>query len=809
MRTHSLRFWEARVFSPVNTEKNGRKTSNSIRWKMLRPILLTGLVIMVMATLLMILPVQKKHCGNSLEHLTFMGSTLSQNLSAAVDFEDQLEIADNMKSLQKNPNILGAQLRAGDDILATYDRDGNGKVIPVISDHFSTEAFRSEDGHYLTRVEVPSEMECDLMLVGDCDRMDASFWQQVMLVLLSLFVTTLVGLGFAWRSIDKNLRPVTRLSGLVGEVIERKDYAVRLEEPSNDEVGLLVRRFNTMLGVIQTRDARLESTNQSLEERVRERTTSLSREIRSRRQAEERLTQSESKYRSLVELSPNLIWSVDRDLRWNFVNRQGATKVNGMDPEDLLGKPFIITSSETSRETDMSMLRQVLQGQAFFNYETRHRHADGTERVLILNAVPLQDERGGIQGVTGTAVDVTKLREANRREASLNKRLAQSERMESLGLLAGGVAHDLNNLLGPMMTYPEIIMEDLEDGNPIIDDLKEIQRSAQTAASVVRDLLTLSRRSNYKLEVIDLSDVVSDFLNSRVFQKKTESTEVHVYPSIEPECRVMGCNSHLTQAVLNLCFNAIEAMDGKGVLHVSVTRESHDGLEGNLGLIPGGDQVVLRVRDSGEGIPRENLQRIFEPFFSTKDAGKSGTGLGLSVVFGVVKDLEGFVDVVSRPDEGAEFALYFPSSDGAPVEQATQGLVRGSGHILLVDDVGQQRALAKRILEHLGYQTTGAANGREAVTIFSENPMAFDLVLLDMIMEPDMDGLDTFLQLRRMNPDIRCLIVSGYAESERVELAQQNGALGFVQKPYSMVMLSQGVAAVIGTPEEIDEVMAT
>jgi len=791
----------------LSTEPVNVPFTRSIRWKLLRTLLLSTLLIAVVATVLLALVNGRQHKVSYQADFRIMGDMLEGYLTPALEFDDPGTAGSVLRGLSRNPKVLAALVMVDDEVFARYERRPFELSGNLPANDF---AYRDQMVIYTKALaffrgldEEPSPAQ--LVLVGDMGVIKAPYNRQLLYLLSVILLSAVIGLMFAWRGMSGIMRPLRRLSNLVDRVIRSKDVQSRLQAESDDEVGLLVRRFNSMLETIRARDDQLQETNDALEERVAERTESLTAEVEQRREAEKQAQQSERQYRNLVESSPNLIWNLNPAAEWSFVNQLGAKAVYGRVADEMLGEPFISFSEPDHREKDAAMLAQVLQGQAFYNYETRHIDATGEEHILILNALPIFNEDSEIIGISGLAVDVTDIREADRQSTLLQQKLAQSERMESLGLLAGGVAHDLNNLLGPMVGYPDLLIADLPAEDPMREDLLEIKNSATMAASVVQDLLTLSRRGNYRLEVIDLSELMREFLQGPVITQKISATDIRLeFDPDGPLCPIMGSESHLNQVVMNICFNAIEAMHGNGVLDVQVARErlANDKQTGH-GIVPADDYVVLRIRDTGEGITKENLKKIFEPFFSTKKADKSGTGLGLAVVFGVIHDLQGYLEVVSEVGVGSEFIMYFPYCD-KPIHVEEDAVpLRGSGRVLLVDDVGPQRQLGKRILSHLGYEVDVAADGREAVSVLLAASPSYDLVLLDMVMAEDFDGCDTFLEIKRTMPGQRCLIVSGYAESDRVALALRHGAVGFLQKPYSVEALSRSVHLAINSPEAL------
>lgn len=384
---------------------------------------------------------------------------------------------------------------------------------------------------------------------------------------------------------------------------------------------------------------------------------------------------------------------------------------------------------------------------------------------------------------------------AHGRERELQQKLSRSRRLESLGILAGGVAHDLNNILGPLVTYPDILLRRLQpEQQETRKILIRMRDSAGKAAGVIRNLLTLGRRGNIDLTTIDLNLLLNDYFESFDFQDLQQRIP-HVKLRREFETNIGAINAsshHLTQVIMNLVINAYESMNSPGELLVETRlMELTEPLAGYQTVAPG-RYARIRVQDTGDGISPDKLERIFEPFYTEKELGSSGSGLGLAVVYGVMQDLNGSIDVRSTEGEGACFNLYIPCLEEpvAPV-LGPQPSLEGEQRILVVDDLEEQREVATLTLESIGYTVKTAVHGHNALEILNEQ--TFDLVVLDMIMESDFDGLDTYLEIRRIRPDQKCIIASGYAENDRVKQALQAGVGAYVAKPYTIEAIGTAI----------------
>jgi len=371
--------------------------------------------------------------------------------------------------------------------------------------------------------------------------------------------------------------------------------------------------------------------------------------------------------------------------------------------------------------------------------------------------------------------------------------------MEAIGTLAGGVAHDLNNILSGLVSYPELLLMQIPAESPLRKPLLTIQRSGEKAAAVVQDLLTLARRGVAVSELVNLNDVVRQYLKSPEYEKmKSFHPGVNVKTHLEEGLLNMaGSPVHLSKTVMNLISNAAEAVQEEGDVILSTSNRYIDRPVRGYEDVLEGDYVVLTVTDSGVGISPEDMKKIFEPFYTKKKMGRSGTGLGMSVVWGTVKDHHGYIDVQSREGKGTTFTLYFPATrqvKGHDERPPSVEDYRGRGEsILIVDDVEQQREIALELLKGLGYEAAAVSSGEEAVEYVKSHPV--DLLVLDMIMDPGIDGLETYRRILRSRPGQKAIIVSGFSETERVRAAQRLGAGAYVKKPFLSARIGPAVRA--------------
>ncbi len=396
-------------------------------------------------------------------------------------------------------------------------------------------------------------------------------------------------------------------------------------------------------------------------------------------------------------------------------------------------------------------------------------------------------------------VEMEERKWAEEERIRLEAELLRAQKMELLGQLAGGVAHDLNNVLSGIVSYPDLLLLDLPPDSDMREPLKNIQEAGSRAAAIVQDLLTLARRGITVKEEVQLNTLISNYLQSIGFLNlRKNHPQVKVQTDLFPSLAIIsGSPIHLEKMVMNLIVNGFEAIEGEGTITITTqNRHIHSPTQAYDTIMPG-RYVVLTIADSGIGIAEENLNRIFEPFYTSKIMGRSGTGLGMTVVWGTVKDHDGFLDVKSLKGNGTCISVLLPAAQGhegkTTLDNMPEAVVsRGNGEsILLVDDSPEQRSLGQSILTTLGYNVEMVACGEEAIQLLTTR--SFDLILLDMIMEPGIDGLDTYRKILDICPQQAVIIVSGYSESQRVQEALQLGVRSIVKKPYTLEAIATGI----------------
>ncbi len=381
------------------------------------------------------------------------------------------------------------------------------------------------------------------------------------------------------------------------------------------------------------------------------------------------------------------------------------------------------------------------------------------------------------------------LNKTHQEQKKLELQLSHAQKMEAIGTLAGGVAHDLNNVLSAQVGYPDLILMDLPVDSPLKEPILRIQESGLKAAAIVQDLLTMARRGVIVTDVINLNQILDTYFNSPECEKlELFNPEIQIKSNLDSKLlNIEGSTVHLFNVIMNIVNNAAEAIPGGGAITISTENRYVDKPVKGYNSINKGDYVILSVADTGTGIAAKDIERIFEPFYTKKVMGQSGTGLGMAVVWGTVKDHKGYIEVNSIENSGTTFRLYFPvttKGTGKRKQAAPMDEYVGNGEsILIVDDVEIQRNIATDILEKLGYLVASAKSGEDAVKYIQKTPV--DLLILDMIMDPGIDGCETYKQILDLYPDQKAIITSGFSETGRVRETQTLGAGQYIKKPYT------------------------
>lgn len=515
--------------------------------------------------------------------------------------------------------------------------------------------------------------------------------------------------------------------------------------------------------------------------------------IRSR----ETIKQNEYFVNAIVENIPDMIFVKESEhLRFVRINKAGE-RLLGYSRSDLIGKSDHDFFPKNEADFFTKIDREVLQNKNLLDIPSEGIHTNNNkEKILHTKKIPILDSHNEPKYLLGISEDITERMHANEENKQLEKRLHRAERMEAIGLMAGGVAHDLNNILSGIVGYPELLLLKLPQESPLRQPIEAIWQSGRRASAVVSDLLTVARGVASVRETLSLNRIIQEYLNSPEFQSLAKTCpKITFLEQLNADNPFVSCSHiHIMKIIMNLVTNSVEAVKDSGEISISTSNTYIDKFAGAALDIKEGYYVLLGVSDSGVGISCKDLPHIFEPFYTKKELQRSGTGLGLAVVWNAVKDHNGAI-LVESDTNGSCFKIYFPVSNAIFSESITENkidLLRGSGErVLIVDDEPSLRDISCQMLRYLGYEADSVSSGELAINYVKEKPV--DLLVIDMLMKPGMSGYQTFKEIRELYPEQTAIIASGFSESEDVKAALQLGASRFIPKPYSMEKLGQSV----------------
>jgi two-component system cell cycle sensor histidine kinase/response regulator CckA len=522
---------------------------------------------------------------------------------------------------------------------------------------------------------------------------------------------------------------------------------------------------------------------------------------RRRREAEDALREAQERFRFVVENTSDVVYRLRfPDMVYDYMS-PGIERLTGYGPReingvglnglvvsvtDTAGRPVAIEKREWARQIEQS-------GEFHADYQVRTKN--GELRWLADHSFPWRDGQGRLLGAVGTLMDITVRKEL---EAQLN----QAQKMEAVGRLAGGVAHDFNNLTTAILGYSELMLRRLGPDDPLRRHVAEVTRAAERAAGLTRQLLAFSRKQLLQPRVLDVAEVLE---HSRSLLERLIGEDVELVTRGEPGVgRVKADPVQLDQVILNLAVNARDAMPrgGQLVLEASNADLDEDYAHEHVTVRPG-RYVMLAVSDTGHGMDKETQQRIFEPFFTTKDKGK-GTGLGLSTVYGIVQQSGGYVWVYSEVGRGTTFKIYLPrvedeADQPEPVAGPVPTRAEASETLLLVEDEASVRELLRELLETAGYSVLEASRPAEALQIVQSRPQPIQLLITDVVM-PEMTGPELARRLAEMRPGLRMLFLSGYTEGVVADKGLLGDGAHFLQKPFTGDALEAKVREVLDGP---------
>lgn len=453
---------------------------------------------------------------------------------------------------------------------------------------------------------------------------------------------------------------------------------------------------------------------------------------------------------------------------------------HGYEARELAGQPLKWSHNEEQQEQVELLLRQLTREGRFNAQEVGHCRRDGTAFPMLMTGQVVRDTNGAPQCIAATAIDLTERK-------ALESRFQQAQKMESVGQLAGGVAHDFNNMLGVILGYTDLALMRVDLASPVHDDLMAIRKAAERSANLTRQLLAFARKQTAAPKVLDLNEAVEGMLEMlrRLIGEDIDLAwlpDKNLWPvKVDP--------SQIDQILANLCINARDAITGVGKLTIETGSTAFDEAycAGHPGFVPG-EYVLLAVSDDGSGMDKETQEKIFEPFYTTKAMGK-GTGLGLATVYGIVKQNNGFINVYSEPGHGTTFKIYLPWHVGKAEQRKTidsiKAISRGHETVLLVEDEPGILAITTTILEHQGYTVLAASTPGEAIRLAHDHPGEIHLLITDVVM-PEMNGRKLAERLMPLHLTLKLLFMSGYTANVIAPQGVLDEGVHFIQKPFSM-----------------------
>ena len=721
--------------------------------------------------------------------LTFYALTLNQyrdnykkdiyNLTGIIGFNCQAALAFHipedaqkmLSALENRPSIISAHIYdLQHNHFASY---GDPAYLQVHPEGHQTEA--------LNELAPPGTMLIheDIVLDGNkvgcitvLDNMNSIHnFKKIALATLGFIVLFVIGLSFfaATQVRDIIAKPITDLETVTKDISKGQDYSLRAVKQGRDEVGNLVDAFNNMLDQISERS--------------------------------EKLLASEKRFRALVDQAVDSFYLHDMDGRFIDVN-QHACDTLGYTREELLALTVEDIDIEAENKVYKEGYWSTLVPNVPTTFEADHLRKDGTSFPVEVRSGLLK--LGNQDVIMSLARDLSERIKAEQDKHQLEIQLQQAQKMESIGTLAAGIAHDFNNILSPIYGYVELAQLKMQDNPNIMEYLNEVHSAANRAKDLVKQILTFSRQDSEKFSPVEVHVIVKEALK---LLRATIPTTIEIKQEIDPQCGYVLANpTQIHQVLMNLCTNAYHAMrddTGGGILGVALKsiEIQPSNLAKNIDLLPG-KYIMIEVSDTGTGMDKDTIARIFEPYFTTKALGE-GTGMGLSVVHGIIKSHGGDITIYSEPGRGSTFHVYLPlmKDVDSKAEEVTSGAPAATGteRILVIDDEDRVVKVEREILETLGYEVTTYTSPLEALEHFRSEPGAYDLLITDMTM-PKLTGDRLAKEVLMTRPDMPMILCTGFSELINKEEALKIGFKAFVTKPIIIKNFAQTLRQVLDNP---------
>lgn len=733
-----------------------------------------------------------------------LATVLAENIGPGLEFQDSEYVVGIVQSAFADSDVIGLRIYNVDGKIV-YSKVEGGLFVEYLESCGQVEEMEliHEDGYCVLERPVFSRgkiVGC-MWIVVSHDNMLTAIRDNASYIVIGAVLILSVAAIFGLFIVRLAVKPIKTFEQAAARIREGNLDTPINEENLEIEFAVLGDSFNHMQSELKSAFVEIKRNRDKLEFQVTERTIELSKELTERKKAVRAHREVGEQLRATLESTADGIL---------VVNDSGAVINANLRFAEMWRIPKELMDSHDDEKLIGHVLEQLSDPEAFLSkvkelYQSDREDLDmlyfKDDRVFERFSCPLVvDEQ--IKGRVWSFRDITARVEAEIQEKELHDKLKRAEKMESLGILAGGVAHDLNNMLGPVVGYSDMILEEVGPDCKIGRQVKKIGSSAQSAADIIQDLLTLARRGRYEMTSTSINSVVETYLDSSSFARLIQ-THPKVKFNLDLDDAISNINGsapHLGKVILNFIVNAFDAMPGGGELTIATYQQYLEKLPSGYSEIEHCQYVALSVKDTGVGIDPYNIDKIFEPYYSKKQMGSSGTGLGLAIVYGVVKDHNAYYDVSSEVGKGTEFTVYFPATTVVEFDEPEEvtAVIKGSEKILVVDDAVEQRELARDLLSSLGYRVQTAIHGHDALDKCKGE--SYDLILMDMIMEKGFDGLDAYRNILQKNPRQKALVVTGYSATDRVQEMIRLGAGSAIRKPYSRQIIGQAIR------EELDRV---
>jgi len=568
----------------------------------------------------------------------------------------------------------------------------------------------------------------------------------------------------------------------------KDDYLKELEEQNL----LLETRIKHLTNDLRlTREENETSTRNyfeiysNMEKKVEERTRELE-------ELQRELQEKSQELEIMLDSSPAMIFFKDAEQRYVRVNKN-FSEILGLPISEIIGKKDEELFSGEALLTEQDDQKVLETGEPILHRSEVIQTSNGN-RQLVIDRIPYKDLKGEVKGIISFALDVTEAKRVEAEKRKLEAQFQQAQRLEAVGTLAGGIAHNFNNLLMGIQGNVALMLVDTEPVHPHFEKMKVIEKLIQSGSKLTAQLLGYAREGQYEIKPVNLNQVVKDTADTFGSTKK----EIRIHRDFAEDLLAIEADqAQIEQALLNLFVNAADAMPAGGDLFLKTMNISHEDLVDRPYKAKPGNYVLVSIRDTGVGMDKKTMEHIFEPFYTSRGLGK-GTGLGLASVYGIVKAHGGYIDVYSEKGCGATFRVYLPATEKSIQQEVSRKneLTRGRETVLFIDDEDTVAEVGDQMLKKLGYEVIMARSGKEAIAVYETEQEKIDMVILDMVM-PDISGGEVYDRIKQINPDVKVLLSSGYSiEGQAAEILDR-GCDGFIQKPFNLQALSVRIREVL------------